>query len=124
MPVITHAFVSAVPVDPQATAAGEVTPANWNQNHVFTASVVTSVSGTHATMAATEDIREINVVTAFTINLPTSPIAGKFYTVVDTSGNASSNNITIQPITYVIGSNNGAWTGYYSTASAAWVQIA
>lgn len=124
MPSITHAFVSGIPDDPAAAAAGEVLPSNWNAAHALAYSIITSSSGTHATMAATEDVREINVTTAFTITLPTSPVIGKPYRVVDTSGNAASNNITIAPLSYVIGSNNGAWTGYYSTSSAAWIQTA
>ena len=124
MPIVTHPFVSAISDDPAAAAAGEVVPSNWNANHTLAYSVVTSSSGTHATMAATEDIREINVSTAFTIHLPTSPVLGKLYTVVDTSGAAGTNNITVSEASYVIGSNGGAWTGYYSASLSAWVQTA
>lgn len=124
MPIVTHPFVSAVPDDPTAVAAGEVVPSNWNASHSLVYKIVTSISGSSSTMASNEDIREINVSAPFAITLPTSPVAGKTYIVVDISGNASSNNITINPISYVIGSNNGAWTGYFSSSLAAWVQTA
>jgi len=124
MPVVTHPFVSAIADDPAAVAAGEVVPSNWNANHTLAYNISTSTTGSSVTMDASEDIREVNRAHAFTVNLPTSPIAGKPYRVVDTSGAAATYNITISPASYVIGSNNGAWTGYYSTSASAWIQTA
>jgi hypothetical protein len=52
--LITHTFVSAIPDDPAAVTAGEVTPSNWNATHDITitaADVGADPAGTTATHA-------------------------------------------------------------------------
>lgn len=44
MPV-SHPFVSAIPDDPAAVAAGEVVPSNWNANHTVSIDLTSEVTG-------------------------------------------------------------------------------
>lgn len=119
---VTHTFVSSIADDPAALAAGEVCPqSHWNANHTI-APVGHLVTLASYTMAATDDIADVNFAGSVMIGLPTSPVNFKFYTVADSSGAAQTNNITISTVSYVIGSNGGAWTGYYNGTK--WVQIA
>ena len=46
---VTHAFVSAIPDDPDAVTAGEVVPSNWNDGHTLTGTIDVSQGGTGAT---------------------------------------------------------------------------
>ncbi|HEY3778908.1 MAG TPA: hypothetical protein VGL35_12710, partial [Rhizomicrobium sp.] len=67
---------------------------------------------------------------AATITLPSAPSVGLQYTVDDCTGTAGTHHITIMPATgfidgsptYVIGTNQGSWTGYY--ASPRWKTVA
>lgn len=111
---IKHTFVSSIPDDPAAVAAGQVAPSNWNDDHVLTPAGDIRITGTTGTMLTSDDIFEINVTTAFTAHLPIIPINFKEYLIIDGSGNASTHNITVQPIGYVIGSDSGSWRGYYN----------
>lgn len=119
MPTITHTFVSSIADDAAAVAAGEVVPSNWNANHTLAYSGSIKNSGSSATMAATADVLEINVSGAFTVNLPTSPVNYKPYSVVDGSSGAAT--ITISTVSIIVPAN-GAWTGYYN--GSAWRQTA
>lgn len=59
---------------------------------------------------------------ATVVNLPAGPPLGQDYTIADCKGDAATNNITVTPAagnidgsaTFVISTNFGSWTGYYT----------
>jgi hypothetical protein len=48
---VTHSFSSTIPDDPDALAAGEVTPSRWNAAHVVTGAVEAPASSTDNAIA-------------------------------------------------------------------------
>lgn len=77
--------------------------------------VLATVADIHVCMAKT-------VGAATVVNLPASPATGQTITVDDCKGDANANNITVTPAagnidgagTFVINTNYGSWTGYYT----------
>lgn len=103
---ITHPFLSTVPDDPLAVAAGEVVPTNWNETHVvsgnLTASDITNVP--HGSTTATDVQSAIN-------QLTDSAIGGQALTKTDDSNVTLT--LTGSPSTALVHAANVAagWTG-------------
>jgi len=129
------AIVANPPVSsPIADAVGKITKpwadcfARWHDNLLDSLPKNTSpvgsivTTGTSYAIPANQAVTEINRAHAFTVTLPSNPLNFMLYTIADGSGAAATYNITIAPVGYVIGSNYGAWTGYYNGTT--WRQVA
>jgi len=113
-------------------AAGTFTALRGNTSittgGAFIRNVRTVTASGAITGTATDDVICVNKTTgaASAVSLEATPVTGHRVTVKDCKGDANTNNITITPnagnidgsANFVINTNYGSWTGWYS--GAAW----
>ncbi|MDE2104279.1 MAG: hypothetical protein KGL39_43985 [Patescibacteria group bacterium] len=91
-------------------------------------STQTITSGSSTSLNSATNTLFVNVGNAFTANLPSSPFTGERHTIVDTSGNASTYNISVGgtingQTNFVIDVNYGSVTVEYNGTNWSTVEI-